>query len=106
LKGGLRKEQNQKDQTLISLTSASVAPKNYGLIEIESNETLRFLHRVPAGIDGGTNIFSSPINNNQWHHFPATKNQSQLKLYIEPIWYLRIQLIVVVEVEENRDEFW
>ncbi len=25
---------------------------------------------------------------------------------IEPIWYLRIQLIVVVEVEENRDEFW
>ncbi len=25
---------------------------------------------------------------------------------IESIWYLRIQLIVVVEVEENRDEFW
>jgi hypothetical protein len=32
--------------------------------------------------------------------------QADALAFIEPIWYLRIQLIVVVEVEENRDEFW
>ncbi|MFM6436862.1 MAG: Calx-beta domain-containing protein, partial [Microcystis panniformis] len=85
IEGWFKKEQNQKDQTLISLRSDSISSKHYALIEIEQNETLRFLHRVPAGIDGGVNIFSSPINNNQWHHFAATKNQSQLKLYIDGI---------------------
>jgi Ca2+-binding RTX toxin-like protein len=83
IEGWFKKEQNQKDQTLISLSSDLISNNYYALIEIESNETLRFLHRVPAGIDGGVNILSYPINNNQWHHFAATKNQSQLKLYID-----------------------
>ena len=30
----------------------------------------------------------------------------QILILIELIWYLTVQLIVVVEVEENKDEFW
>ena len=56
-------------------------------IEIQTNGTLRFLHRTPPGNSGGTNIFSTSIvNDGEWHHFAAVKGiLGFMRLYIDGV---------------------
>jgi len=57
---------------------------SYLHIEIQTNGTLRFLHRAPAGISGGTDIYStSVVNDGNWQHFAAVKgNDNKTRLYV------------------------
>ena len=62
------------------------ATVNSGLhIEIQTNGTLRYLHREPPALLGGTDIYSiSIINDGEWHHFAAVKGPDDImRLYID-----------------------
>ncbi|MCP9236094.1 LamG-like jellyroll fold domain-containing protein [Lewinella sp. JB7] len=54
-------------------------------VEIHTDGTLRFLHRVPGGTSGGVEIFStSVVDDNTWHHFAAVMGyDSKLRLYVD-----------------------
>ena len=46
--------------------------------------TLRFIHRPIAGTGGGTNIYSSVrVDDGEWHHFMATRQDGMLSLYVD-----------------------
>ncbi len=79
-----------KSSTINSLQTIfdgyEAATLNSGLhIEIQTNGTLRYLHREPPAISGGTNIYStSIINDGAWHHFAAVKGPDDfMRLYID-----------------------
>jgi len=54
------------------------------LLELESNGQVRFLHRVPAGASGGTDLYSTQLyDTDVWHHLVAVKDGANMKLYID-----------------------
>ena len=62
------------------------ATVNSGLhIEIQTNGTLRYLHREPPALTGGTDIYSTSIvNDGEWHHFAAVKGPDDImRLYLD-----------------------
>ncbi|MBK7761811.1 MAG: choice-of-anchor D domain-containing protein [Bacteroidetes bacterium] len=62
-----------------TLTNLSVL-----VVEVQLDGRLRFLHRVPAGGIGGTDIYSlSAVNDGNWHHFAAVHGADEMKLYID-----------------------
>ena len=68
---------------LLALTDT--ATNNHGvLLEQRSNGTLRFLHRSPSGISGGTNIFSTEsYNDGAWHQATLVKDATHIRLYVD-----------------------
>ncbi|MBI1368841.1 MAG: hypothetical protein GC162_09340 [Planctomycetes bacterium] len=52
--------------------------------ELEDDATIRFLHRVPAGIEGGTNIYSArTYEPGKWHHVVAVKQGANMRFYLD-----------------------
>jgi len=69
---GWFKTSNTDSQDIISFVDSS--ENHYALIE-QTNGIMRFLHRVPPGVSGGTNIYSSAgYADNTWHHFACVKD--------------------------------
>jgi len=70
---------------LLALTATGT--NNHGiLLETEADGRIRFLHRVPAGAAGGTDLYSSQLyTTDEWHYLAAVKDGSQMKLYIDGI---------------------
>jgi len=53
------------------------------LLEITEDGTLRYLHRYPLGIRGGTNIYTTNMcDNGAWHHVAMVKSTDMIALYI------------------------
>jgi hypothetical protein len=45
---------------------------------------LRFLHRLPTGGSGGSDIYGSQVvNDGQWHYFTAVREGSNLTMYLD-----------------------
>lgn len=53
------------------------------LLEVGSDNRLRFLHRFPLGTGGGNNIYTPFTPNGTWHHVAATKSPTDIALYID-----------------------
>ncbi|MDY7076379.1 MAG: LamG-like jellyroll fold domain-containing protein [Chloroflexota bacterium] len=54
------------------------------LLEVSDDGTLRYLHRVPPGVSGGTNVYSTDVyTDGRWHHLAAVKNGGSLTLYVD-----------------------
>ena len=53
------------------------------LLEVRDNGTLRFLHRYPLGVGGGSNIYTAArYDDGQWYHAAMVKANGQIRLYI------------------------
>ncbi|MCP4424207.1 MAG: LamG domain-containing protein, partial [Chloroflexi bacterium] len=69
------------------LAAVDPASDNHGvLLELTSSGTLRYLHRFPVGVSGGSNIYSSAAyNDGQWHHLVAVRQGSEMELYVDNV---------------------
>ena len=53
------------------------------LLELRNNGVLRYLHRYPLGLGGGSNIYTTETyNDGQWYHAAMVKADGQIRLYI------------------------
>jgi len=53
------------------------------LLEVRDNGVLRFLHRYPLGVGGGSNIYTTTrYDDGQWYHAAMVKADGQIRLYI------------------------
>ena len=53
------------------------------LLEVQTAGTLRYLHRYPLGVGGGTNIYTTTsYDDGQWYHVTMVKAEGQIMLYI------------------------
>jgi hypothetical protein len=53
------------------------------LLELRPEGTLRYLHRYPLGLGGGSNIYTTETyNDGQWYHAAMVKAEGQIRLYI------------------------
>ena len=53
------------------------------LLEVGSDNRLRFLHRFPLGTGGGNNIYAPFTPDGKWHHVAATKSPTEIALYLD-----------------------
>jgi len=54
------------------------------LLEVTTSGTLRYLHRYPLGLGGGSNIYTTATyDDDQWHHAAMIKAEGQIRLYID-----------------------
>ncbi len=54
------------------------------LVEIQTNGTVRFLHRSPLGTGGGTNIYTAgSVVDGMWHHVVLTKSADTMAAYLD-----------------------
>ena len=54
------------------------------LLEMGSDGKVRYLHRFPTGVSGGTSIYSAGgYNNDAWHYLVAVKRGANLTLYLD-----------------------
>jgi len=54
------------------------------LLELGTNGNIRYLHRMPPGSGGGTNIYApaSSYNADEWNHLVAVKDAGTMLLYL------------------------
>ncbi len=53
-------------------------------LEVQSNGTLRYLHRAPLGTGGGTNIYTSgSVVDGMWHHAGLVKAADAMAAYLD-----------------------
>jgi len=53
------------------------------LLEVRTDGTLRYLHRYPLGLGGGSNIYTTATyDDDQWYHAAMVKAEGQIRLYI------------------------
>ncbi|HYF65179.1 MAG TPA: LamG-like jellyroll fold domain-containing protein, partial [Herpetosiphonaceae bacterium] len=71
------------EQSILGATQAGTG--NHGIyLSLQSNGTLRFLHRFPFGASGGASVTSSQAyNNGAWHYATAVRKGSTLTLYVD-----------------------
>jgi len=56
------------------------------LIEIGTNETMRYLHRAPLANSGGPSIYSTATySDGSWHHLAAVKSAEAMTLYMDGV---------------------
>ena len=56
------------------------------LLETRTDGKLRFLHRVPPGGSGGTDLISSLLYTpGQWHHVAFVNDDGQMRLYLDGV---------------------
>jgi hypothetical protein len=53
------------------------------LLEVGSDNRLRFLHRFPLGTGGGSNLYTPFSADGNWHHVAATKSATEIALYLD-----------------------
>ena len=54
------------------------------LLELRPEGTLRYLHRYPLGLGGGSNIYTTTTyNDGLWYHVAMVKAEGQIRLYID-----------------------
>ncbi len=62
------------------------APLHGVLIEIGTNETMRYLHRAPIGNSGGPSIYSTAgYTDHTWHHLAAVHSATNMTLFIDGV---------------------
>ncbi|NQU19998.1 MAG: LamG domain-containing protein [Candidatus Nealsonbacteria bacterium] len=72
-----------RQQTIVAATKAGTSDQLM-LVDVESNGTVRFLHRYPTGAAGGTEIFSTgTYGDDGWHHVTAVKSPTTLTLHVD-----------------------
>jgi len=53
------------------------------LLELRSNDVLRYLHRYPLGTGGGSNIYTTTTyDDGAWHHAAIVKSETEVVLYV------------------------
>jgi len=53
------------------------------LLEVQASGSLRYLHRYPLGVGGGTNIYTTTTyDDGQWYHAAMVKSVDTIALYI------------------------
>ncbi|GIV58032.1 MAG: hypothetical protein KatS3mg042_0945 [Rhodothermaceae bacterium] len=68
------------------LVSGAVPGGTYILLEIRPSGQLRYLHRVPAGSVGGTEVLSpATVNDGAWHYVAAVMDGTEIRLYIDGV---------------------
>ncbi len=81
------KSSSATQQVIVTATDPNntLQPYQQGvLVELESNGTLRYLHREPSGSSGGTNIYTTgAYDDGNWHYVVATKAGSTMSLYVD-----------------------
>jgi hypothetical protein len=88
------KANGYEESTLVSIGPSPVREDGIGIsgaIELIGADhlkflpgSIRFLHRNPPGIYGGSNAFSSqPYIPRQWHHVVATKSDAEISVYVD-----------------------
>ncbi|MBN1807051.1 MAG: hypothetical protein JW837_17515 [Sedimentisphaerales bacterium] len=61
----------------------AVGVKHGILLEMQTDGTLRYLHRYPLGTGGGTNIYTTTTyDDGAWYHAVMVKSANNIKLYI------------------------
>ena len=83
LEGWFNLPNTTRQQTLIAGNDG--AGLHYFLVEV-TDQTLRFLHRMPAGAGGGVNVYTpaNSVSENTWHHFAAVRgSDGKLRLYLD-----------------------
>jgi hypothetical protein len=56
------------------------------LIEIGTNETMRYLHRAPLGGSGDDSVYSTTTyTDSEWHHLAAIKSATNQTLYLDGV---------------------
>jgi len=54
------------------------------LLELRSNGVLRYLHRYPLGVAGGSNIYTTTtFDDGAWHHAAIVKSETEIVLYVD-----------------------
>ncbi|MHC4201291.1 MAG: protein kinase domain-containing protein [Planctomycetota bacterium] len=76
------KTDNAAQQTILAATKG---PSGHAvLLELGRGGKLRYLHRWPAGNDGGTNLYSKrSYRDGRWHHVVAVKAGADMTLYLD-----------------------
>jgi len=70
---------------LVALTDVSTDGHGV-LLETNTNGTIRYLHRVPSGVSGGQNIFSSlTYETDHWHQLVVVNDNGQMRLYLDTL---------------------
>jgi hypothetical protein len=69
------------------LLSWCTANQEHGvLVEIGTNETMRFLHRAPLATTGGVSIYSTQgYTDRTWHHLAVAKSSTAMTLFIDGV---------------------
>ncbi|MCP5098385.1 MAG: LamG domain-containing protein, partial [Chloroflexi bacterium] len=68
------------------LTAVTESANEHGIILEINNGIIRYLHRFPTGVSGGTNIYSSATyNDNDWHYATAVREGTTITLYIDSV---------------------
>jgi len=83
--GWFKTDTNDAHRDILAATGYPPTGDEHGiLIELRTDNTVRYLHRFPVGASGGTNIYSSlPYSVGVWHHFAAVKSGSTMTLYLD-----------------------
>jgi hypothetical protein len=79
-----------RHQGVLAVLVDAVGDSHGIFLELESDGRIRYLHRVPAGASGGTNIYTAApylYNTGQWYHLVAVKDgvQDLMSLYLNGV---------------------
>jgi hypothetical protein len=67
----------------VSLGAVELMPAQH---KIFAAKTIRFLHRSPPGVEGGTSLISDgTYQTSKWQHIVATRSRSALNLYVNGV---------------------
>lgn len=71
-------------ETLFAMQLEDNLLGHYLIFEIEPNNRLRVLHRVPAGTGGGQNLHldGAPLRDGNWHHLAVGRIGGELQVFL------------------------
>ncbi|GAB4320418.1 MAG: hypothetical protein Kow00127_12690 [Bacteroidales bacterium] len=74
----------QTGQPMGIFTAATSSGEHGVYLEVQTNGTLRFLHRYPTGFSGGVNIYSSfAVTDGNWHHVAILRDNGNIRMYLD-----------------------